>query len=221
MSEKLSIPSILSTSSSTIHPPFKLSRHMAIIFPSLLTVLLPWTLLDYVEHLSVLTPGREFWISLPGRTQTTLKPLPVLVWYILVHLLVKFPTTSYYYNSSPGFRWIATSPSLRSLAAPSSSAEAQPTSAGRWEWSSLGLPSDSHPLSKQESFLPFWWPHLIINFPFVFCWVAYISGSIGEPGDDSYMRFTYLVYGVSMACFPFIYYMARDGGALDIHGKKD
>lgn len=80
MSEKLSIPSILSTSSSTIHPPFKLSRHMAIIFPSLLTVLLPWTLLDYVEHLSVLTPGREFWISLPGRTQTTLKPLPVLVW---------------------------------------------------------------------------------------------------------------------------------------------
>lgn len=50
MSEKLSIPSILSTSSSTIHPPFKLSRHMAIIFPSLLTVLLPWTVLDSSTH---------------------------------------------------------------------------------------------------------------------------------------------------------------------------
>lgn len=144
---------------------------------------------------------------------------------ILIHLLVKFPTTSYFYPFSPGFRWVSSKPSSSSPTTPSSS-EAQPTpspSLGRWRFSFAGLPSDPHPLSgdKPKSFFPYWWPILITEFPFVLCWVACITGSIGEFGDESYSRFLYWVYGVSMVCFPYVYYLARDGGALDIHGKKD
>ena len=140
---------------------------------------------------------------------------------IIAHLAIKFPTTSYYYPSSPGFRWVATVSSSSSSSTPTpSSSEAQPTSAvGRWRFSPAGLPSDPHPLSGDKPKF-FWWPIFIVLAPFLVAWISYITGSIGEPGDDSYRTFTWWMSGVSLAFFPSLLYMGRDGGALDVHAKR-
>ena len=162
----------------------------------------------------------------PSLTQSSPSPLLLSIllasFSTLVHLLVNFPTTSYYYTSSPGFRWIAPTPSLSSPTT-SSFSEDQSPSLGRWEWSWSGQPSDRHPQGgdKPRSFTPSCWPYLLIDLPFVFCFVAFVFGLLGELGDDSYWTFFSWSSGVVVVCSPMIYYLARDGGALDTHGKRD